>query len=59
MEIFQAAEAGLLDVLQSLVENGVDVNQTSKPRGAITALYLASKSNQPEVVDYLVRNGAS
>lgn len=59
IDFFQAAEAGLLDVVQNHLENGVDVNQTSKPRGAITALYLASKNNQSEVVDYLVRNGAS
>ena len=51
-----AAEAGRLDIVQSLIENH-NVDPNLQCRDKATPAHLAAKSNQTEVVEWLIENG--
>ncbi|CDZ77501.1 Phosphocholine transferase AnkX [Legionella massiliensis] len=54
--LHSAAERGLLEVVQSLIEQGAEVNQLSK--WGYHAMYRAAKEGEFEIVKYLVASGA-
>lgn len=54
--LHKAAEAGRLDIVQSLIENH-NVDPNLQCRDKATPAHLAAKSNQTEVVEWLIENG--
>lgn len=56
-DMFYAAERGDVDLVRYHIRNGIDPNY-QHPEFLTTALVEAVKSNQLEVVKYLVDNGA-
>ncbi len=56
--IFYASKRGDLATVQRLVGEGADLSQTTRPRGIITPLYLATKHVHLEVVRYLIGQGS-
>ena len=57
LDIFSASAKGDLTTVERLVGEGVDIDETSKPKGSITAISLAVKHNHPDIVSYLIRQG--
>ena len=57
ISLHEAAHAGLIEKVKSLVAEGADVNAMDD-RLAATALHLAAYNNQTEVVEFLVAHGA-
>jgi ankyrin repeat protein len=55
-ELPEAAMTGSLKQGQSLLDQGINVN--AKDKHGVTALWLASKFNHPEVVRLLLEKGA-
>jgi ankyrin repeat protein len=58
MRLQDAAEAGDLDTVKSLIQQGVPINQTSPFRFGWTPLIGAVFQNQTNVIYYLVESGA-
>ena len=52
--LFSAAKDGDLATITRLVGEGADVNQTTTPKGRVTALVLAVRHDHTNVVDYLL-----
>ncbi len=57
MSLHEAAHAGLMEKVKSLVAEGADVNAMDD-RLAATPLHLAAYNNQTEVVEFLIAHGA-
>ena len=57
--LMYAAEAGKMNVVVYLVEQGADVNAMSGKQGRGTPLIYATAANQIEVVEYLLKHGAN
>ena len=54
-----AAKSGHLEIVQSILDNGADVNSTMSPSGSgRTALMEAVRNNRGQVVDVLIAGGA-
>ena len=58
MQLQDAAEAGDLDTVKSLVQQGVPINQMCSTRFGWTPLIGAVFQNQTNVVNYLIESGA-
>lgn len=56
--LMYAAEAGGIEMVKYLVENGADVNAASGNKGRGTPLIYAAAANQIEVVKFLLDNKA-
>lgn len=57
ISLHEAAQAGLIEKVKSLVAEGANVNAMDD-RLAATPLHLAAYSNQMEVVEFLIAHGA-
>lgn len=57
-QLRDAAEEGNLDVIEGLIEKGVNVNEASEDAEE-TALHMAAMSGHVEIVDFLIQNGAN
>ena len=57
LDIFSASAKGDLETVKRLVEEGIDINRTTKPKGSITAIFLAVKHCHPQIVSYLIGQG--
>lgn len=55
--MFYAAKQGNIDMCAKLLESGANINHTDNKRQ--TPLHWAQKSRKPEMVDWLISNGAS
>ena len=53
--LFSAAKDGDLATIKRLVGEGADVNQTTKPKGRITALVLAMRHDHTNIADFLLK----
>lgn len=53
-DIFSAASKGDLATVKRFIEEGVDVHGAMRPRGRITALILAVRRNNSDIVQYLL-----
>jgi ankyrin repeat protein len=59
IDIYRAAANGDLETVKNLVEQGTDINKTSRPYGGQTAIYLAVRNMHLEVVKFLLAEGAN
>ena len=58
VDIWQAAAKGDLETVRKLVEGGIDLNKTSRPKGGLTALNLAVRNMDSDMVNFLLAKGA-
>jgi RNA polymerase sigma factor (sigma-70 family) len=54
-----AAIYGELDMVEFLLDFGVDVNARNEARGGATALHFAARNGDYEIVDLLIKRGAN
>lgn len=57
LDIWKAAESGMLEELKKLVSQGVTVD--ARARGDVTPLHMASRAGYLEIVNWLLDNGAN
>ncbi|EEU36073.1 uncharacterized protein NECHADRAFT_102084 [Fusarium vanettenii 77-13-4] len=57
-DIFDACTKGDLEQVRAYVEQGVDANAPSKPRGKWTPFRLAAKHRQHHICQFLIETGA-
>ncbi|KAJ0425196.1 hypothetical protein BJY00DRAFT_308523 [Aspergillus carlsbadensis] len=53
-----AAERGDFDLVQKHIDNGANVNEATRSKGARTPLYLAAQNGHLAICDLLMRHGA-